>query len=185
MNTYDLLAPYLRQASWELLWCPSSHKNGYVRDSPSPALPPARQPTPSLIRALCAIGSVDKRQLEAYFGEHQIQEKLNGMLNELVTSRPVAPFGWLARRMRRDESGHTPAVGTLPLLAGPAANAFGLDLEKQWAFALGLQGSAAPAAAAGGPPKAAGSTKRAGADGVQLTLEKAGQGVLLCIRPAK
>ena len=46
-------------------------------------------------------------QLEAYFAEHQIQAKLHGYLNELVQVRPVAPYGWLARRMHADGAGQT------------------------------------------------------------------------------
>jgi hypothetical protein len=121
----------------------------------------------------------DKRKLEKYFADHQIQDKLNGMLNELVQVRPSAPFGWLARRMRRDGSGQAPA-GTVPLLKPEIGSAMGRDLEKQWGFTLGLQNDAPSA-----PPKGGASAKqaRAGANGVQLTIETAGQGVLLCIRP--
>ena len=38
--------------------------------------------------------------IESYFAEHQIQEKLHGILNELVRARPSAPYSWLAQRMR-------------------------------------------------------------------------------------
>ena len=114
----------------------------------------------------------EKRQLEAYFQEHSISEKLNTLLNEMVQVRPSAPYGWLARRIRLDDCGHTPAVGTVPLLAKPVGTTVGCELEKQWGYCLGLQGIAAPAS-------------RATPTGVQLTIETSGKGVLLCIRPDK
>ena len=118
---------------------------------------------------------VERRKIESYFHEHQISEKMNTMLNEMVQVRPTAPYSWLARRMRLDDSGHMPAVGTVPLLAKAAADGLGSELQKQWAFCLGLQGIATPAL----------SQSAGGASAVQLTIESDGPGVLLAIRPDK
>ena len=126
--------------------------------------------------------AAEKGKLEAYLTEHQIQDNLSVMLNEMARLRPNAPYGWLARRMRKDALGHSPAVGTIPVLPAAAKGAIGGDLEKRWGFVLGLQGQASvPAPAA----KSAAKPQSTGASNVQLTIEAFGDGVLLAIRPDK
>ena len=112
------------------------------------------------------------------------------MLNEMVQSRPYAPYSWLAQRMRMDGSGVTPAVGTVPVLPPAAKLEFGGDLEKTWGFVLGLQargGSApAPAAAAAAPAKAKAAKPKAPekeSSEVVLSICEMGDGVFLAIRP--
>ncbi len=136
---------------------------------------------------ICRAPQDDKTALEAYFAEHCIQEKLNTMLNEMVQVRPHAPYGWLAKRIRRDTYGHSPAVGTLPVLPPASKSEFCSGLEKTWGFVLGLQArggsgaSAAPAAGAAGGARARPPTA---STGVQLSIEPSTKGVLLCIREA-
>lgn len=119
-----------------------------------------------------------KSALETYFVDHQIEHKLNGMLNEMVVARPAQPYSWLARRMRREEAGAAPAVNTVPLMdPAVAAGAVGTDIQKAWGYALCLDGVAvelpAGGAAAGGAAKAT---------GINLSIEPLGAGVLLAIR---
>ena len=102
------------------------------------------------------------------------------MLNEMARTRPSAPYGWLARRMRRDDWGHSPAVGTVPVLSDAAKSMIGSAHEKQWGFVLGLQGQAPSGGAAARPAAAT-----AAATNVLLTIDPLGDGVMLAIRPGK
>lgn len=104
------------------------------------------------------------------------------MLNEMVQVRPNLPYSWLAQRMRRDGSGQSPAVGTVPLLESAAKSAFADDLEKRWGFVLGLQvrdGAAPKAAGKAAPAK---QPRATASSGVVLSIEPQGEGVLLAIR---
>lgn len=121
----------------------------------------------------------EKRALEAYFAEHRIQEKLNTMLNDMVQVRPHMPYHWLAKRMRHD--GSAPSAGTMPQLSPAAQKALGSDLEKSWSFVLGLQARPGSAPAAPAAPAKPG-VVMGGAEGVLLTIEPQGKGVLLAIR---
>lgn len=123
----------------------------------------------------------EKRALEAYFSEHQIQEKLNRMLNDMVQVRPHMPYSWLAQRMRRDGCSPSPAVGTVPIIPAAAKNTFASEMEKTWGYVLGLQ-----ARGKGGAQKVQTNKRTTGASnapmGVQLTIEPLGNNVLLAIR---
>ena len=126
----------------------------------------------------------EKQRLKKYFEEHAIQDKLNDMLNDMVQVRPNAPFGWLAKRMRAGGPRHTASAGTVPAGLGAAAkSAMGSELEKQWGFVLGLQATGSGVGPAAGPT--AGAPKAGSATDVLLTIEAAGDGVLLCIRDPK
>ena len=123
-----------------------------------------------------------KSQLEKYFEEHQIEGRLNGMLNDMVLSRPGQPYSWLARRMRRDEM-HAPSTRTtMPQLSAAAAASFiGADIEKAWSYCSSFT---SPGGAAAVPP-AHGSAKGKAAPamgGLTLDISKLGSGVLLTIR---
>lgn len=130
-----------------------------------------------------------KSQLELYFEEHQIESRLNLMLNDMVLSRPSQPYSWLARRMRRDEARAPASRTTMPQLDAASAAAYlGADVEKAWGYALSMQtpASGAPAPAAAAKGKAAGkpAAKGAKAGGLTLSIEPLGSGVLLSIRKA-
>ena len=133
-----------------------------------------------------------RSQLESYFVEHCIEEKLNTMLNELVTTRPTQPLSWLVHKMRSDgaKAGSVPAMGTVPQVGKAAGQAIGAEVESAWGYCLGFQSTASGAAAApsggksGGksakPAKPAAAAKSAGE--LTLTIDSLGSGVILAIR---
>ena len=99
--------------------------------------------------------------------DNQIEDKLNSFLNEMVAARPVQPFVWLARRLRREEAGSCPAVGTMPLIDPKVASAMvGAEMEKAWAYSVGLSSG----------------TKITKTTGINLTIEPVGSGVLVALR---
>ena len=136
----------------------------------------------SSLTALRADASLERRksQLEKYFEEHQIEGRLNGMLNDMVLSRPSQPYSWLARRMRRDEM-HAPSTRTtMPQLSAAAAASFiGADIEKAWSYCSSFTGGAAAAVPARGAAKGKAAPAKGG---LTLDISKLGSGVLLTIR---
>ena len=146
---------------------------------------PAKRLTFDFFPALCALAALPrasehdrtKSALETYFVDHQIEYKLNSMLNEMVIARPQQPFGWLASRLRREEAGGAPAVGTVPLLsAAVAAQVIGADVQKTWGYAMCMSGAAPATGGSTGGIKASAGT------GINLSIEPLGAGVLLAIR---
>ena len=118
-----------------------------------------------------------KSALETYFLENEIEPKLNEFLNEMVSARPAQPFSWMARRMRREEAGGAAPVGTVPLLSPAVGSAaVGAEIEKAWAYAMGMSGETMPDISSGGAPAAKKPT------GLALTIDSLGDGVLLAIR---
>lgn len=105
------------------------------------------------------------------------------MLNEMVQIRPNTPYTWLAHRMRFDAC-HSPAAGTLPVVPAAAKSALGSELEKSWGFVLGLQAPGVGGAPAAKPVKGAAKAAKGAAagDGLKLTIEPQGKGLLLAIR---
>merc|ERR1711920_274701 len=121
-------------------------------------------------------------ELQAYFAQHAIQERLNDMLNQLVQVRPAAPYSWLAARMRGTGPNPTPA-DTCPLLSKDiGAEELGLCLANKWNFCQAfssvatLEGSSDEANVSQPAPPA-------GTGGVNLSIEPGGNSsVLLVIR---
>lgn len=131
-----------------------------------------------------------KSQLETYFVEHQIEGRLNNMLNDMALARPGQPYRWLARKMRGEEGRPMAARTTMPQMdAATAAAALGAGMEKAWTYATcfaspgsGTAAAAAPAATGGkGAPKKSAATT----GGLELSIEALGSGVLLAIREQK
>ncbi|KAL1511425.1 hypothetical protein AB1Y20_006224 [Prymnesium parvum] len=129
-----------------------------------------------------------RQELEQYFAQHKIQETLNVYLNDLVKALPVAPYAWLAARIREGKLS-TAAAGaalTMPLV-DPAVGAteIAADVTRSWGYVLGFQGSAAEGKAAAAPsskPMAAKAAKPVDG-GLQLSIESAGKSsVLVAIR---
>ena len=109
--------------------------------------------------------------------KNQIEDTLNGVLNEMVAQRPHAPIAWLSRRMRLVESPMQPAL-TIPVLDKSVGSAaIGADVEKAWAYALGMSGVPMPDVS--GKPAAKSSSK---SEGFSLSIETLGDGVFLSIR---
>ena len=106
--------------------------------------------------------------------DNQIEDKLNSFLNEMVAERPAQPFAWLARRLRREQAGSAPAVGTVPLMDPKLAGAtVGAEVQKAWAYTVGLSGGEVVASSGGAGAKGT---------GINLSIEPLGKGVLLAIR---
>ena len=117
---------------------------------------------------------MSKDDLQAYFTEHQIQERLNGWLNELAKTRSQTPYTWLSASMRA--VGEQPNA-TMPALSSAAAADIGGELSKAWGCAQSLRGEVSPAKPA--------SKACAAAKGGGVTLDIVGAGprsVLLTIR---
>ena len=113
--------------------------------------------------------------LEGYFQENQIEYRLNNFLNEMVAARPAQPINWLANRMRRGDSKCGVPVNTVPLLDSKLGNvAVGSEIEKAWAYSIGMGGGEMPSS--GGAGAAAKPT------GLTLSIEPLGGNVLLAIR---
>ena len=135
---------------------------------------------------ICAT-SASTAAVGAYFAEHDIERKLNDVLNEMAALRPADGNRFLARRMRSLASGANGAAVTAPLMSASAgAAAFGDELSKSWSYTEGLQ---RPGTGAAAPPSKPAKGKRGGSGGraavgeLDLTIEAFGQDrVLLAIR---
>uniref|UniRef100_A0A7S0P197 Uncharacterized protein n=1 Tax=Calcidiscus leptoporus TaxID=127549 RepID=A0A7S0P197_9EUKA len=117
-------------------------------------------------------------ELQAYFAQHAIQERLNDMLNQLVQVRPAAPYAWLAARVRGAGSIKGDAlVDTCPLLPKEVgADELGARLAKTWNFCQAFSASASATVSQPAPSAAA-------KGGVTLSIEAGGKdSVLLTIR---
>ena len=109
----------------------------------------------------------------------EVRQRTDGQVPEYPTEEPVDAFRAVIQEDERTCKSwrQTWVKKRHKVLAGAqkaAADGLGHELQKQWAFCLGLQGIAVPAL-----------SHSAGASAVQLTIESDGNGVLLCIRPDK
>merc|ERR1711920_497237 len=117
-------------------------------------------------------------ELQAYFAQHAVQERLNEMLNQLVQVRPAAPYAWLAARMRATGTGSGDAlVDTYPVLSkDTGANELGKRLTSTWNFCQAFSSSASAPVSQPDPPAAKGnvtlSIEPGGKDRVLLTIRK-------------
>lgn len=91
----------------------------------------------------------ERAELQAYIDQHDIQTKLNALLNELVLETPADPFEWMA-----DQLSSTAAPGpTMPTVAEALMDvSIGATLG-QWQTALHFRGGS-PAAAPTATPEA-------------------------------
>ena len=128
-------------------WLPGSARGGSTA-TPRPAC--VRSSARAHPRVLCARAAT-KQELQRYLGEHQIQERLNDWLNDMVKERPSTPYSYLATRMRSGASAAAPPQDSMPVLGAAAAQEAFSDLTRQWAYSLSFQGitveAAAPASA--------------------------------------
>ena len=85
--------------------------------------------------------SAAQDDLQAYFAEHRIQERLNEWLNELAKTRSITPYAWLSSSMRA--VGEQPHA-TTPELSPASAADIGGELRKAWSSAQSLRGDASP-----------------------------------------
>ena len=140
--------------------------------TPPPASPPSpRHPPAALVfasAAHCRVPSFLHRasvgDLQSYFKEHQVQERLNVWLGELVQERPAKPYQWLAQRMRT-ESANGAVAKVAPATTPQVSKAVGAaevggQIASTWrmqstfsapAALKKSQGSAKPAATAAAP----------------------------------
>ncbi|KAL1498912.1 hypothetical protein AB1Y20_013434 [Prymnesium parvum] len=80
----------------------------------------------------------------AYLSRHNVEPKLNDVLNELIGELPADPLGWVADRLASE-----PGAPTLPS-RGEASEDFAA-IASRWACALAFQGAAAEGAASPAP----------------------------------
>ena len=93
----------------------------------------------------------------------------------MVAARPAQPINWLANRMRRGDSKCGVPVNTVPLLDSKLGNvAVGSEIEKAWAYSIGMGGGEMPSSGGAGAP--------AKPTGLSLSIEPLGGNVLLAIR---
>ena len=88
--------------------------------------------------------------LKAYLQEHQLESKLNSLLNQIVLERPSEPFAWMAQQL-------TPIQGeTVPAAADFAQDVQAARLGQHWdalmTFSATGSGSASGAKAAAPAP---------------------------------
>ena len=124
-------------------WLPGSARGGSTA-TPRPAC--VRSSARAHPRVLCARAAT-KQELQRYLGEHQIQERLNDWLNDMVKERPSTPYSYLATRMRSGASAAAPPQDSIPVLGAAAAQEAFSDLTRQWAYSLSFQGMTVEAAA--------------------------------------
>ena len=88
-----------------------------------------------------------RAQLQRYLDQHDVQPKLNALLNRLVYQTPDKPYAWMA-----DELEAAALAGpTWPTPAVAAADPATAAMQRQWDVAMSFQaqgGGAAPAASA-------------------------------------
>ena len=184
---------------------------------PPPASPPSPRHTPAALvfasAAQCRVPSFLHRasvgDLQSYFKEHQVQERLNVWLGELVQERPAKPYQWLAQRMRT-ESANGAVAKVAPATTPQVSKAVGAaevggQIASTWrmqstfsapAALKKTQGSTKPAATAAAPAASdLGAAARAPAvstvkglakEGLELSIECLCDGALfLAIRDSK
>ena len=113
----------------------------------------------------------DQAALRAYLEKHNVQPRLNELLNGLVYNElPADPFAWMAAELT--PGGSAPSPSSWPSPADAAADAGFARLSTDWGLVLGMQvapgapsaaptPSAAPAAAATSAPAPAPATATA------------------------
>ena len=134
--------------------------------------------------------AASKEELQKYFADHQIQEKINVWLNDMVIARPDQPFAWLADQMRK-HAGSAPlpaaAASTTPVFPSGAAGEALANVVSSWGYIQSMRADAAAPSASPTPAPAAAPTPKAPPKpkGLALTIEKLGDSsLMLCIRPA-
>ena len=97
--------------------------------------------------------------LQAYLDKHEVQTKLNDVLNDLVHALPTDPLAWMANKLA--EAGGAGSVSTVPSVGAAAEDVVLSGLPARWTCALAYQAppggakSSAPAPAAASSKTAA------------------------------
>uniref|UniRef100_A0A7S4ESJ2 Uncharacterized protein n=1 Tax=Chrysotila carterae TaxID=13221 RepID=A0A7S4ESJ2_CHRCT len=123
-------------------------------------------------------GSID--ELENYFRQHQIQDRLNVLMNELVKARPAAPYAWLkAQLTEAAPASCATSAETVPQLpASVGMTEIGARFASSWGYCQAFSGGTSCASETQTQVAPA-----AGKSGIILSIEPAGKhSVLLAIR---
>ena len=106
-----------------------------------------------------AASAAEREELQRYLDGHQVEPRLNELLNRLTSETPAKPFGWMADKLL-EAAGPVAAAQTWPSKQVAAADPSMAALVRQWDGALsfssggGGSGSGVAAAPAAPPPAA-------------------------------
>ena len=92
---------------------------------------------------MSAASDAERAELQAYLDQHELQQRLNKLLNDLVHETPAKPFEWMADNLMPP----VPPGPTIPVAEAAAHDPSIAGLPEKWDAALTFRDDAGTVAA--------------------------------------